>query len=134
MTVVRFDPFLRPFLLQDRTASTIDYDFLKDGEDGFVLAFAVPGLAEDEIEVQAEGRRLTVKAAPKADPEADPGAEGVYLHRGIRRGGFERAFTLAPHVEVAGATLDKGILRLSLERRVPEAEKPRAIAVNAKAA
>ena len=127
MTVVRFDPFLRPFLLQDRTASPLDYDLLQEGENGFVLALAVPGLTEDEIEVQAEGRRLAVKAAPKAD-------EGSYLHRGIRRGAFERVFTLAPHVEVAGAVLDKGVLRLTLERRVPEAEKPRAIAVNAKAA
>ena len=53
-----------------------------------------------------------------------------YLHRGIAERAFERRFNLADHIKVAGADLVNGLLHIDLLREVPEAMKPRTIAIN----
>ena len=55
----------------------------------------------------------------------------AYLHQGIAERAFERSFQLAEHVEVKGARLEKGLLHVDLERRVPEEKRPRRITINA---
>ena len=55
--------------------------------------------------------------------------DGRYLHRGIARRAFERRFSLADHIKVTGASLDNGLLHVDLVREVPEAMKPRQIAI-----
>jgi molecular chaperone IbpA len=55
---------------------------------------------------------------------------GRYLHRGIARRAFERRFSLADHLKVTGASLDNGLLHVDLVREVPEAMKPRTIAIS----
>ena len=52
--------------------------------------------------------------------QADPGSDRVFLHRGIATRQFRRIFALAEGVEVTGATLDNGLLQITLERREPE--------------
>lgn len=56
--------------------------------------------------------------------------ERNYLHQGIANRAFERKFNLAEHVEVTDADLSNGLLRVSLVREIPEAMKPRSIAIN----
>ena len=63
------------------------------------------------------------------DPEADEAAGGQYLHVGIAQRGFERRFELADYVRVADANLEDGLLTIDLVREVPEAMKPKKIAV-----
>ncbi len=68
-------------------------------------------------------------------PGSSPAASGFQrgdgcLHRGIPTGGFERRFDLADRIRVAGAALDKGLLHIDLAREVPEALKPRTIAID----
>ena len=131
MTIVRFAPF-RATRALDRLATGggtprgVAYDIAHDDDDRFAVTLAVPGYDEAQIEITAQDRVLTVKGKPVED---DAPAEDGYLHRGIPTGAFEQRFVLAPHVEVAGAELKQGLLRIVLERRVPEALRPRTIAI-----
>ena len=96
----------------------------KTGEDSYVLTMAVAGFGPSDIEVVARENVLTV--AGRA-PQPEEGR--AFLHRGIAGRAFERRFVLADHIVVEGATLENGLLQLSLRRVVPEALKPRRIAV-----
>jgi molecular chaperone IbpA len=53
-----------------------------------------------------------------------------FLHQGIAARNFERRFQLADHVEVTGAEMENGLLHVDLKRDIPEAMKPRTIAIN----
>ncbi len=82
-------------------------------------SFAKAGFGEDDVEVTAQENRLTIKG--KAKPES----VAKFLHRGIA----QRAFELADHIEVTGASLDNGVLYVDLVRELPEAMKPRSIKI-----
>ena len=99
------------------------YNIVRSGEDHYEISLAVAGFTPDDITITAEQNVLTVegRAAQKADHE--------YLYRGISARPFRRVFNLADHVQVKGATMDNGLLRIALVREVPEAMKPRRIAI-----
>lgn len=141
MAIVRFDPFrtARDF---DRLANQVlnatssvnhnselapAYDIEQHGDDTYMIHLSVPGAAEGDIEVTTHNGVLTVGANTPA-AEKNQGVRS--LHRGIARGKFERRFKLAEHVEVVEARLNSGILSLKLVREVPEALKPRTIAIS----
>ena len=84
------------------------------------------GFGEDDLNIEVKDQSLTV-TAKKA--EANGEDKPVYLHRGIAERGFERRFQLADHVRVSGAELVNGLLHVDLVREVPEALKPRTIAI-----
>jgi len=100
------------------------YNIEKLDDDRYVLTMAVAGFGPDDIEITAQENVLTVSG--KA-PQAEEGRR--YLHRGIAGRAFERRFVLADHIEVAGAEMANGLLHVALERRVPEALKPRRIPI-----
>ncbi|WP_064708501.1 Hsp20 family protein [Rhizobium bangladeshense] len=99
------------------------YDIVKTGEDDYRIQMAVAGFAEGDLDITQERNVLLVKGQ-KAE-----GQEGEYLHRGIAGRAFERRFELADHVRVENASLTNGILSIALKREVPEAMKPRKIAI-----
>jgi len=119
------------------TASRVDeatlgyppYNIEKTGEETYRITMAVAGFGEADLDVTVQENSLVIKAG-KAKPEADKGAR--YLHRGIATRAFERRFDLADHIQVTGARLENGILSIELEREVPEAMKPRSIAIETK--
>ncbi|MDX2143156.1 MAG: Hsp20 family protein [Rhodospirillaceae bacterium] len=125
---VGFDNLARVFdtmtRVDDVQAAYPPYNIVKNGEDGYEITFAVAGFAEDDIDVSVENNTLTVKA--KAGQDQD---NVRYLHRGIARRAFERRFELADHIHVTGARMDNGLLHIELKREVPEALKPRRIAI-----
>ncbi|ATQ44779.1 Hsp20 family protein [Caulobacter mirabilis] len=88
---------------------------LDDG--GVRISLAVAGFAPEQIEVQVEGRQLTV-AGRRGD--GSDAVEKAYLHRGIAARGFIRAFVLADGMVVSGATLQHGLLHIDLSRPEPE--------------
>jgi molecular chaperone IbpA len=102
------------------------YNIESTGENSYRLTMAVAGFSPDEIDVVVKESELTVTG--KAKKEDD---KAHYLHRGIARRAFERRFNLADHMKIVGASLDNGLLHIDLERDVPEAAKPRKIAINA---
>lgn len=102
------------------------YNIEKTGDDAYRISVAVAGFGEDDLNVEVKEGQLTV-VAKKRDAEDDE--KPVYLHRGIAERGFERRFQLADHVRVSGAELINGLLHVDLVREVPEALKPRSIAI-----
>ncbi len=102
------------------------YNIQKTGENAYRVTLAVAGFGEDEISVEVKENLLTV--AGKVAREN--GANESYLHRGIATRAFERRFNLADHIQVSGASLDKGLLHIDLVRELPEALKPRKIAID----
>ncbi len=97
------------------------------GKDQYRITMAVAGFVDEELQIQSERQTLTVKGK-----KADDGKERNYLHQGIAGRNFERVFQLADHVKVTGATLENGLLNIDLVREIPEAMKPRQIAINGK--
>jgi molecular chaperone IbpA len=110
----------------DATNGYPPYNIEKTGEDTYRLTMAVAGFAQDELEVVVQENALVVTGKAKGEEET-----GRYLHRGIARRAFERRFQLADHIKVTGASLDNGLLHVELAREVPEAAKPRTIAISA---
>jgi len=102
------------------------YDIVKTGEDTYEIRLAVAGFRTGEIDVEFHEGRLTIVGEQHAEirPEVE------YLHRGISSRSFTRTFNLADYVEVKEATVVNGILVVKLERLVPEALKPKKIAVS----
>jgi len=92
------------------------YNIEQLGEDCLRITVAVAGFGLDDLEIQVEHNRLTVRGRRKEDPDR------VYLHRGIATRQFQRSFVLAEGVEVTGASLDNGLLAIELVR--PPVETP----------
>ncbi|MGC6499818.1 MAG: Hsp20 family protein [Henriciella sp.] len=139
MSTIDLTPLYRTMVGFDRMASMIDnasrldgaqgyppYNIERVGDDQFAIEIAVAGFGEEDLEIETKDGLLTV-AGRKADPEAS--AEREFLHRGIAERGFLRRFQLADHVVVTGADLRNGLLRIDLLRELPEAKKPRKIAI-----
>ena len=101
------------------------YNIERLAEDRYQIALAVAGFSPDEISVTAEQNVLTVEGNKVEKPERE------YLYRGISTRRFKRQFSLADYVQVKGAAFDNGLLKIELAREIPEAMKPRRIAINA---
>ena len=140
-TITKFDltPFNRATVGFDRVFDILDrqfansvsttyppYNIIKEGEDNYKIEIAVAGFREDELDITVKDYTLTVIG----DQKRDENAEGpTYLHKGISARSFTRTFTLGDHVEVKGAVVQNGLLVINLEREVPEAAKPKKIAI-----
>lgn len=109
---------------EDTQSGYPPYNITKGGADDYRVSLAVAGFDPAGIDVHVEDNTLTIKA--KAAQEED---QAVYLHRGIAGRSFERKFELADHIRVSGARMENGLLHIDLKREVPEALKPRRIAV-----
>lgn len=106
------------------------YNIEKTDENAYRISIAVAGFSESDLTVEVKENALII-AARKGE-KGDEAAQ--YLHRGIATRAFERRFTLADHVRVTGATHQDGLLHIELTREVPEALKPRRIAITTGAA
>jgi molecular chaperone IbpA len=101
------------------------YNIEATGEDAYVLTMAVAGFGPNDIELTVHDNTLTI-----AGKAPQPAENGKVLYRGIAGRAFERRFVLADHIVVEGANLENGLLHVALKRVVPEALKPRRIAIN----
>ena len=101
------------------------FDIERESEDSYRITLAVAGFRPDEIEIVAHNNQLTVTGRKAEDKDA-----GQYLYRGIATRAFERRFQLAEFVQVRDASFDNGLLRIALQRKVPEAMKPRRISIH----
>ncbi len=93
------------------------YNIEQLGDNGLRITIAVAGFAMDDLAVTLEDNQLVIRG--RKNEEED---DRVYLHRGIASRQFHRSFVLAEGIEVSSASLDNGLLQISLERRVPEPE------------
>ena len=100
------------------------YNIERLAEDRYQISLAVAGFAPDDIAITAEQNVVTVEGSKSDKAERD------FLYRGISTRNFKRQFSLADHVQVKGADFDNGLLKIELVREIPEAMKPRRIAIN----
>ena len=138
MTTIDLSPLYRSSIGFDRMGSLLDnalrsqkessgfppYDIEATGENRYAITLAVAGFEESELDIQVEKGVLRVRGK-----KADDGEEKSWLYRGIANRSFERKFNLADHIEVSGADLKNGLLTVSLIKEIPEAMKPRSIAI-----
>ncbi|MCX8996835.1 Hsp20 family protein [Rhizobiaceae bacterium BDR2-2] len=115
----------------DQSQSYPPYNIERTGENTYRITMAVAGFDDRELSIEAHAQTLVVKGEKLEDEPAD---ETEYLYRGIAKRTFERRFQLADHVEVRAASLKNGLLHIDLLRNIPEAMKPRRIAISADAA
>jgi molecular chaperone IbpA len=126
-SMVGFDRVFDMLENQARSGSSDNYppfNIEKRGNDAYRITLAVAGFKADEIDITAQQNLLVVQG--KKSEEAQP---GNFLHVGIAQRGFERRFELADYVRVSGAELENGLLVIDLVREVPEAMKPKKIAI-----
>ncbi len=91
------------------------YNIEQTAESGLRITLAVAGFAMEDLSVGLEDNQLIVRGR-----QGDDESGRVFLHRGIAARQFQRSFVLAEGIEVAGATLDNGLLHVDLERPLPE--------------
>ena len=134
-------PFYRSTVGFDRLLSMLDkvaggeqnaptyppYNIERTGENAYRITLAVAGFGEDELSVETRDNTLTVRGSKETNGKND-GKRDV-LYQGIAARAFERRFQLADHVVVTGASSENGLLHIDLVREVPEAQKPRTIAI-----
>ena len=126
-STIGFDHFLDMVDAAQRVGSDDNYppyNIERLGDDSYQISLAVAGFSPDDIAVTAEQNVLTIEGQ-KAEKE-----QREYLYRGISGRPFKRQFNLADYVQVKNATFENGLLRIELAREVPEAMKPRRIAIN----
>ena len=100
------------------------FDIVREGEDSYRITLAVAGFRPDDIEIVAQQNQLSVTGK-----RADDADTGEFLHRGIATRAFERRFQLADFIEAGDARFENGLLSIELKRVIPEAMKPRKIAI-----
>jgi molecular chaperone IbpA len=138
---VDFAPLFRTAIGFDRLARLVDtasagqesqsyppYNIEKTGDDTYRLTMAVAGFRPEELDLTVKDNTLIVSG--RMSPEAQ---KTEVLYRGIAGRAFERRFVLADHIVVEGADMEHGLLHVGLKRVVPEALKPRKVAIGTSA-
>lgn len=125
---VGFEPFFNILSGAHRRSETEGnfppYDIIKKDEANYSIRLAVAGYSASDISITAQQNLLTVAGRRQSEQGRQ------FLHEGIIGTEFERQFSLADHVEVTNAAYENGILEIDLHKDVPEAAKPRKIAIN----
>jgi molecular chaperone IbpA len=100
------------------------YNIERADDDNYRITLALAGFSPDEINITAEQNVLTIEGSKAQKPDTE------YLYQGISARPFRRVFNLAEYVQVKNASFENGLLKIDLVREVPEAMKPRRIAIN----
>ena len=121
----RFGSMLDSALRSEKTATGYPpYDIESLGENEYSITLAVAGFEESELDIQVEKGVLSVRGK-----KAETSKDRSYLYQGIANRSFERKFNLADFIEVTGANLNNGLLTINLVKEIPEAMKPKSIAI-----
>ena len=104
------------------------YNIRRTGQDKYSIEVALAGFSKNDVEVEFEDNLLTVRTK-QVDKSENKNDDGEIIHKGISQRQFARSFTIADDVEVKGAELKDGLLKISMERIIPEGKKPRSIKI-----
>lgn len=137
MNSIDLTPLYRSSIGYDRLGSLIDSAFRTDHATGYppynievlddshyAITVAVAGFVKNELDINVENGVLTIRGKKADDDKRE------FLYQGIANRTFERKFNLAEHVEVTDADLNTGLLTVNLVKEIPEAMKPKTIAIN----
>lgn len=127
----RFDSLFNSLLTGagEQQSTFPPYDIERTGENTYRITMAVAGYTENDLSILLNDGVLSIKG--KAESPDDTNEQTQFLHRGIARRAFERRFHLDDTIRVRGADLQNGLLVVSLEREVPEHQRPRQIPIGA---
>ena len=103
------------------------YNIRKTGDNTYTIEMAVAGFGQSELDIEIDGGKLIVRGNVSAENEAND-----YVFKGIAARAFTRSFAIDDQIEVKDAELFNGMLKIALERLVPEEKKPKKVAVKAK--
>jgi len=127
-TTVGFEPLLKQMKTVAENFPKIPtyppYNIVKVAENKYVIEIAVAGFGKQDLEIELHDGKLTVKGNVESKDATD------YLFKGIADRAFTRQFTLADTVVVQNADLINGMLKIFLERFIPEEKKPKKININ----
>ena len=121
--LVGFDRVFNDRFFQGQTSNYPPYNIVKYNDNDYGIEVAVAGFSKEEIVVTVDQDQLKI-AGTKVEAETKE-----YLHRGLAARDFEQTWTLAEYMNVTGAEVKDGMLKISIERVIPEALKPRQIAI-----
>jgi len=139
MTTIDYSPLFRNSIGFDRFVPMLDsamhtessksgyppYNIKVIEENSYAITLAVAGFTENELDIQVKSNTLTIQGHKDQSDE-----KRHYLYQGIAERNFERKFNLADFIEVTGAKLNNGLLTVKLSKVIPEAMKPKRIAIN----
>ena len=126
-----FDHFGRMFddsMFDVQTPNYPPYNIVKTGKHTYDIEVALAGYGKKDIDVTYEDSMLTIKSIKDKETKEVEDNEGM-LHKGIAKRMFSKSFTIADDVVVKGAELKDGLLKVSMERIIPEAKKARTITI-----
>lgn len=112
--------------IASESSSFPHFDMYHIDREQYVIELALAGFSKDSIEVSVDGNRLTIKGE-KVENELPEGVE--YIHKGIAHRAFSKSFVLGEFLKVSSAEFSDGILRISIDKEVPEEKKPKLIPV-----
>ena len=137
MRTLDFAPLWRSTIGFDHLADLVDsslrqasddnyppYNIERSSEDHYRITLALAGFAPEDVTLTAEQNTLTIEGKKAGKDERE------YLYHGIAARPFRRVFNLADYVQVQAASFKDGLLVIELAREIPEAMKPRRIAIN----
>ena len=104
------------------------YNIVKTGENKYDVEVALAGYNKKDINIEYADNLLTIKSVKESNSAKKDSESGV-LHKGISKRFFSKTFTIADDTEVKSAELKDGLLKVSLERIIPEAKKPKVIKI-----
>ena len=119
-----FDHFESMFDVPTRTYPP--YNIVKTGDNKFDIELALAGFNKKDINVTSENNMLTIESINETDKKD---VNGEVIHKGISKRYFKRSFTIADDVEVKGAELKDGLLKVSMEKIIPDAKKLKTISI-----
>ena len=115
--------------INDIQPSYPPYNIVKSGKNTYDIEVALAGFNKKDINVEVENGMLTIETK-KEDKTSEKDKDGEILHKGISKRYFKRSFTIANDVKVKGAELKDGLLRVSMEKIIPESRKRKEISIN----
>ncbi|MFZ9610099.1 MAG: Hsp20 family protein [Methylococcales bacterium] len=105
------------------------YNIKKTGDNTYVIELAVAGVAKQDIEIELADGKMIIKGNIAGDTNYNSDRDETYLFKGIATRGFTRTFALDDQIEVQNAELFNGMLKVFLERIIPEHKKPKKVEV-----
>ena len=123
-----FEHMMDDSFFRGSVANFPPYNIVKTGENTYDVELALAGFSKKDIEVEYKENQLTVKSK-KQDKQEETDEDGNVIHRGISKRMFSKSFTIANDVEVKGAELKDGLLKVSMERIIPEHKKAKSIEI-----
>ena len=112
--------------LTGRNTSFPPYNIKQINDDRYQIEMAVAGFSKGDLKIELANNQLTIEGSQQSSDDSN---DANYLYKGIAARQFRQSFALEDHVKVLGSELKDGVLKIELERQIPEEKKPRVIEI-----